>query len=195
MTTPLVSGASVKHPLGVIHFAAVDGEKHANGAAYMRSSIYAKRGGKTGIEIRGAHGLKVWLNDQQLFSQLGDIDKSSRVEATFKQGWNVILVKAVQDDEKVGDKNGANFWASVTMYYRGVGDAFVSPRAPGKEIFIPPHPGAAIEVRLDAPDGKRIGEMAFGQKTCAINKTQGRHDLFLVFPNQNIRTFDWFRFE
>jgi hypothetical protein len=197
VTEPLVSRTTEKYRLGVIDCDVANGENHANCADYMRSSVYAKRGGKTGIEIRGGYGLKVWVNGQQVFAQAGNIDKSPRVEVTFKQGWNEILVKVVQDDKAwTPTKQGeGNFWASVTMYYRGVGDAFVVPGAPGKEIFTPPNPGTAIDVRLDAPDGKRIGEMMFGQKTCSIIKTQGRHDLFLLFPNENIRNFDWFRFE
>ncbi len=197
VTEPLVSRATVKHPLGVINCDVANGENHANGAAYMRSSVYAKRGGKTGIEIRGAHGVKVWLNGQQVFSQAGGVDRSPRVEATFKQGWNQFLVKVVQDEKPwAPDMRGwGNFWASVTMHYRAVGDAFIVPGLPGKEYFIQPHSGTAAEVRLDAPDGKRIGDLKFGQSTCEIEKTTGRHDLFLVFPNENVQTMDWFRFE
>ena len=46
VTEPLVSRATVKHPLGVINCDVVNGENHANGEAYMgRSSVYAKDGG------------------------------------------------------------------------------------------------------------------------------------------------------
>ncbi|MCE5277593.1 MAG: right-handed parallel beta-helix repeat-containing protein [Planctomycetaceae bacterium] len=197
VTEPLVSRATVKHPLGVINCDVANGENHANSAAYMRSSIYAKSGGRTGVEIRGSHGVKVWLNGKEVFSKVGGVNDSPRVAMTFRKGWNELLVKVVQDDKPwKPDMHGwGNFWASVTMHYRAVGDAFIVPGPPGKELAIQPHQGTAVELRLDAPDGGLIGELQFGQPTCPIKKTIGRHDLFLIFPNQNVQTLDWFRFE
>jgi len=197
VTEPLVSRATVKHPLGAINCDVANGEGHANGAAYMRCSVYAKGGGRTGIEIRGAYGMKVWLNGSRVFAQVGKIDQSPRVEVTFKQGWNQFLVKVVQDDKPwVPVMQGlGNFWASVTMHYAAVGDAFIVPGPPGREFFVQPHPGTAIEVRLDAPDGNLVGELQFGQNACPIKKTEGRHDLFLVFPNGNGQVLEWFKFE
>lgn len=64
-----------------------------------------------------------------------------------------------------------------------------------KDMPIQPEQATAVEVRLDAPDGKLIGELRLGQSTCPIERTKGRHDLFLVFPNENIESMDWFRFE
>ena len=197
VTEPLVSRATVKHPQGVINCDVANGESHANSAAYMRSSVYAKSGGDTAIEIRGAHGVKVWLNGHQVFAQVGNVGNSRRVPVKFKKGWNQFLVKVVQDDKPwtPAMQGWGNFWASVTMYYRAVGDAFIVPGPPGTEFFVQPHPGTAVEVRLDAPDGELIGELQFNKNTCRIEESKGRHDLFLVFPNQNVQTMDWFRFE
>jgi len=197
VTDVLVSRATVRHPLGVINCDVVNGENHANSAAYMRSSVYAVGGGKTGVELRGAHGLKVWLNGEQVFSKVGDIDKTPRVEMNFKHGWNHFLVKVVQDDRAWAPamQGYGNFWASVTMHYAAVGNAFILPGLPGKELAIHPNHGTAVEIRLDQPDGRLIGELQFGKNTCRIDKTKGRHDLFLVFPNQNVNMMDWFRFE
>jgi hypothetical protein len=103
----------------------------------------------------------------------------------------------VQDDKPWAPamQGWGNFWATVTLHYRAVGDAFIVPGLPGKEIAIQPHQGTAVEIRLDAPDGKRIGELQFGKTTCEVEETKGRHNLFLVFPNLNVQAMDWFRFE
>ena len=197
VTEPLTSRATVKHPLGLINCDVVNGENHANSTAYMRSSVYAKSGGKTGIEIRGSHGVKVWLNGDLLFSQLGNVHASKRVEGNFKKGWNQFLVKVVQDDKPWAPamQGNGNFWATVTMHYAAVGNAFILPGLPGKELAIQPNNGTAIEIRLGAPDGKLLGRLPFGQNTCNIEKATGRQSVFLVFPNENVQSMDWFRCE
>ena len=55
--------------------------------------------------------------------------------------------------------------------------------------------GTAIEIRLDAPDGQLIGTLPYGQTSCRITPTTGQHDIFLVFPGENIQSLDWFVFE
>jgi len=197
VTDVLVSRATVRHPLGVINCDVANGENHANSAAYMRSSVYAKHGGNTDFEVRGSHGVKVWLNGEQVFSRVGNVDKSPRAKVTFKKGWNQLLVKVVQDDKPwAAVMNGyGNFWAAISMHYLTIGDAFILPGLPGKELFVQPNPGTGVEIRLDAPEGKLIGELQLGQNSCQIQKTKGRHNLFLVFPNQNVNMMDWFRFE
>lgn len=197
VTDVLVSRATIRHPLGIVNCDVVNGENNANSAAYMRSSVYARNGGRTGIEIRGSHGVKVWLNGELVFSQVGKIDQSKRVDVNFKRGWNQFLVKVVQDDKPwAATMSGyGNFWASVTMHYSSVGGAFLLPGLPGKEIAVQPNQGTAVEVRLDAPDGKLIGELKFGQTTCPVAKIKGRHDIFLVFPNLSVNAMNWFKFE
>ena len=68
------------------------------------------------------------------------------------------------------------------------------PGGPGKEVYIQSDPGPAIEIRLGAPDGRCAGKLMFQQDSCRVERITGRHDLFLVFPNENIQAFDWFRF-
>jgi hypothetical protein len=193
----LVSRATVRNPLGVINADIANGENHANSACYARSSVYLKGGGRTDIEVRGAHGVKVWVNGQLVFSQLGDLASSKRVSVEFKRGWNEFLVKIVQDDQPwtPAMQGYGNFWATVNMHYVAVGGGFIVPGLPGVERFVDPHQGAAVELRLGAPDGKLIGTLPFKQTTCEIEKVTGRHDLFLVFPNENVQSMDWFRFE
>ena len=196
VTEELVSRATVRHPLGVINCDVVNGENHANSAAYMRSSLYFRNARDSELEIRGAHGVKVWVNGKLVFSQLGNLANSKRANFPVKQGWNEYVVKVVQDDQdwKPALSGYGNFWASITTYYPGEG-TFVVPGAPGKEVFIQPDAGTAIEMRLDAPDGKLIGNLPLGKNRCQIQTTRGRHDLFLVFPNENVQALDWFRFE
>ena len=191
----LVSRATVRHPLGVINFDVANGENHANSAAYMRSSIYMQNALKIEVEIRGSYGMKVWLNGEKVFSQIGNIDRSPGVVINLKKGWNQFLVKVVQDDKDWAPvmQGYGNFWAMITMRYEG--GTFIVPGLPRKELVVQPSTGTAIEVRLDAPDGELIGELPFGRTTCPIKQTKGSHDVFLVFPNQNVTTMDWFRFE
>lgn len=55
--------------------------------------------------------------------------------------------------------------------------------------------GTAIEIRLDAPNGTLVGTIPCGQQTCRITPTSGLHDLFLVFPSENVQAVDWFIFK
>ena len=193
----LVSRATVRNPLGVINCDIANGENHSNSAAYARSSVYLKGGGRTGVEIRGSHGVKVWVNDELVFSQLGNVGTSERVNVNFKKGWNTFLVKIVQDDKpwQPAMQGYGNFWATLNMHYVAVGGGFIVPGLPGKERFIDPPNSTAIELRLGGPEGQLIGELPFKQNTCAIKPVKGKHDLFLVFPNENVQSMDWFKFE
>jgi hypothetical protein len=195
VTEELVSRATVRHPLGVVNCDVVNGENHSNGACYLRANLFFRHPRDSELEIRGAYGVKAWVNGKLVFSQLGNLANSQRAHFPVKQGWNEYVVKVVQDDQpwKPALNGYGNFWASLTTYYPGEG-TFVVPGAPGKEVYIQSNPGPAIEVRLGAPDGKCIGTLMFKQNTCQVEKTTGRHDLFLVFPNENIQAFDWFRF-
>ena len=196
VTEELVSRATVRHPLGVVNCDVVNGENHANSAAYMRSNLYFRNARDSELEIRGAHGVKVWVNGKLVFSQLGDLANSKRANFPVKQGWNEYVVKVVQDDQpwKPAMSGYGNFWASITTYYPGEG-TFVVPGAPGKEVFIQPDAGTAVEVRLGAPDGRLIGKLPFNQDSCPIEKASGRQNVFLVFPKENIQALTWFRFK
>lgn len=195
VTEELVSRATVRHPLGVVNCDVVNGENHANGAAYMRCNVFFRHPRESEIEVRGAHGVKVWVNGKLEFSQLGNLASSKRSRFPVKQGWNEYLVKVVQDDQdwKPAAQGYGNFWASVTTYYPGDG-AFVVPGGPGREVYMQPSGDAAIEVRLGAPDGRLVGKLAHKRDACAIEKVTGRENVFLVFPSENIQAFDWFRF-
>lgn len=196
VTEELVSRATVRHPLGVVNCDVVNGENHANGAAYMRANVYFRTGRDSELEIRGAHGVKVWVNSVCVFSQTGNLANSPRAKFRVKQGWNEYLVKVVQDDNpwKPHLNSYGNFWASLSTYYPAEG-AFIVPGAQGQKVSIQPDKGTAIEIRADAPDGDLLGTLPFGQPTCPIKKTIGRKNIVLLFPNENIQVLDWLRFE
>jgi hypothetical protein len=196
VTEPMKSRLTVEYPLGVMNLDVATGEENVHSAAYMRSSLFARNGGRTDIEIRGDHGVKLWVNGELVFSQLGGVNQSKRVGVAFKKGWNEMLMKVVQDDQPWKPTEGrGNFWATVNIYYAALGGAFIVPGRPAEEAFIDPYSGTGVELRLNAPDGPVIGELQFGQSTCAIEKTTGRHTLFLVFPHENVQNMDWYRFE
>jgi hypothetical protein len=124
------------------------------------------------------------------------VNTSKRVQVSFKQGWNEMMMKVVQDDQPWKPTQGrGNFWATVNIYYAAMGGAQLVPGYRAQEVNVDPDKGTAVEVRLDAPDGKLIGEMKFGQTTCPVSQAKGRHTLFLVFPNETVQMMDWFRFE
>ena len=63
---------------------------------------------------------------------------------------------------------------------------------------------AALEVRIDAPDGKLIGKMdiqssggwqTWNTQSCSIEKTSGKHDLYFVFTGGEGYLFNinWWR--
>jgi len=54
-------------------------------------------------------------------------------------------------------------------------------RPSGQELVVQPGKGTAIEVKLDAPDGKLIGELPFGQATCPIQRQKAAMMSFLCF--------------
>jgi len=53
-----------------------------------------------------------------------------------------------------------------------------------------------METRLDAPNGKLIGELQEGEASCDIKPVKGTHNLYFVFPKgAAAHELDWFRFE
>ncbi len=70
------------------------------------------------------------------------------------------------------------------------GSTYVLPGLPGREVMIQPNAGIAAQLRLDSPDGKLIGGLKYGETTCAVEPVNGRHDLFVVFPSENIQAVD-----
>ncbi len=65
---------------------------------------------------------------------------------------------------------------------------------------------AALEVRIDSPDGKVIGRMdvrssdgwqTWNTQSCSIEKTQGKHDLYFVFTGEEGYLFNinWWRLD
>lgn len=59
----------------------------------------------------------------------------------------------------------------------------------------PQDTGTAIEIRVNAPDGQLIGTLPYGQNSCYITPTSGLHDVFMVFPGENVQAMNWFTFE
>jgi hypothetical protein len=51
-----------------------------------------------------------------------------------------------------------------------------------------------VELRLDSPTGQVIGELKSGDTECPIKPTTGIHNLFLVFPGNQVQAVDWFTF-
>lgn len=197
MIAPVISRVSVEHPLGVVNCDVMNGEGHANGACYLRASLFSPIEKPVRAKVAGASGLKVWLNGEQVFSQPGPLVSGKDLKLALKKGWNRFLVKVVQDAEPWAPAyhGYGNFWASLRFNHAEVGGTWTLPGLPGKEVSIQPDQGRAVELRLDAPDGKLIGEVPYGRDSCPVEAVRGLHDLFLVFPNQNVQSVDWYRFE
>jgi|GEM_PF-1452920 len=195
ITDTLTSRTTLVHPLGVVNCDVVNGEENEQSAAYMRASIYAENGGKQPLQIQGAHGLRVWLNGEAIYAKLGtDPDQSATVEVDFNQGWNQFLVKVVQDDKtwQPVNKGWGTFWASIQLNSKKLGGIHCLPGLPGELTNV--DSDGVITLRLDAPDGPVIGEMVYPEDFCKIKSTTGLHDLFMTFPNGNVKQVEWYRF-
>ena len=53
--------------------------------------------------------------------------------------------------------------------------------------------GTVVEIRLDSPSGRLIGQLVAGETTCPVAKVEGNHNVFLVFPCNAVKMVDWFR--
>lgn len=101
------------------------------------------------------------------------------------------LLKVSVSGQRLTPNSGALPWARYNWMDFGAGqyDQFVVHL---QYVASPKSQGTAIEIRLDAPDGALIGTLPYGQNTCRIATTTGIHDVFLVFPNENVQAVDWF---
>jgi cytochrome c len=71
-----------------------------------------------------------------------------------------------------------------------------------------PVPGTFIEIKIDHPEGKKIGEVKLNQSPredemkkveASLSEISGQHDIYFVFRNEsekeNIAILDWIEFE
>ena len=76
--------------------------------AYALSYVYAPRRGGVALRLASDEGLKLWLNDELVYSNeikrpsaLGGFDQEA-VPVVLQEGWNKILIKSVQSDNAWG---------------------------------------------------------------------------------------------
>jgi hypothetical protein len=146
-----------------------------------------------------ASGLKVWFNGKLVISDNGAGRKSKGVP--ILAGWNTILVKVNQNDAAYKPllEGQGNFWCRLGFLQAGqMGRALSVPGLPleDKPAARDSATGVAMEVRLDSVEGKVIGTFHHGQtEVNADARVTGVHNVYLVFPQDAVKSVNWFRFE
>jgi hypothetical protein len=182
---------------GVVDIDVVNGEKNANACAYLRTSIYTPiPSANVLLSATAASGLKLWLNGELMIAA-NSPGKHDTVKAVLRVGWNTLLLKVNQDNTPRSNEQipSSNFRVKLEVATSAWPKAVYLPGLPTEEKAVPVSANTLVELRLDAPTGKLIGQLPVGQATCAVEKVTGIHNLYLVFPNNLTKMVDWFRFE
>lgn len=199
---PILAGQTSK--LGVIgtpgniDFDVIHGETLENSCAYARASIYAPAGRQNAtMRITCASGAKVWLNGILVLAthEPGTIEETPK--GVIKAGWNTILVKVNQDASpwKGVTTGHGNFWFKFGTVASSCGRIVALPGLPTEERAETAKIITAVEIRIDSPAGELIGRIESGETECPVKRVTGIHNVYLVFPNKQVKTVDWFRFE
>lgn len=195
---PSTSRAGVTTAPGVVDLDVFNGENHANACAYLRTSIYAPIGRTMATMTAScASGVKVWVNGVLVIAENKPGTFSETKKCIIRQGWNTILIKVNQDNAPwvAKTKGDGNFWVKFGTVASGCGDIVYLPGLPTEERALSSSAGTAVELRLDSPEGRRIGSLLSGGQTCDVEMVTGIHSVFLVFPGVLVRSVDWFKFE
>ena len=196
--TPATSKSGVTTAPGVVDLDVANGEGHANACAYLRASIYAPIGRTMATMTAScASGVKVWVNGELVIAENRPGTFSETQKCVIRQGWNIILIKVNQDNAPgtANTQGAGNFWVKFGTVASSCGDIVYLPGLPTKEAALSVNTNTLVELRLDAPTGRLIGQVPLGQTACAVAKVTGIHNLYLVFPNNAVDLVDWFRFE
>lgn len=187
-------------PVGVADLDIINGEGQENCCAYLRASLHAEQAvDKLPLIVHQDSGVKVWFNGAQVIGENGVGRKGAVVP--IKAGWNTILVKINQNDAgHVPRTEGqGNFWCRVGFEQSDrMGVALSVPGLPleDKPADDARIAGVAMEVRLDSVEGPVIGTFRHGETEVATAApVTGIHDVYLVFPQEAVKSVNWFRFE
>ncbi len=176
---------------GVVDFDVTSGEGIRNACAYARASIHAQQGRTNAtMTVTTTGGVKLWLNGELIIAKNEPGTYSEIAKGILKEGWNTILVK-VSQTQGVG---GFSFKFGTVA--SSCGKIVALPGLPGAAQAGAPQAGPPIvRLCLDSPEGREIGILERGRTECAVKDASGIHDLYLVFPGDEVRSVDWFRFE
>jgi hypothetical protein len=186
---PVTSRQGITSKPGVVDFFVAKGEESRNACAYARASVWAQRDRYNAtMTVSAANGVKVWLNGELIISADNPGTYSETKRCNIKAGWNTILVKVNQG------ANAGDVWFKLGMVASSCGHIVSLPGLPTDERTNASTDGI-LELRLDSPLGRRIGVLKAGQTSCAITRAAGIHNLYLVFPGNDIHLLNWFQFE
>lgn len=175
---------------GVVDFYVAHGEGSRNAAAYARASIHAQSGRTNAtMTIETTGGAKVWLNGELILSSSKPGTFSETAKGVLKEGWNTVLVKANQQE---GPGNFSFKFGTVTS---ACGKVVALPGLPDRAEESGTFADAIVNLCLDSPEGRVIGQLGKGQSECPVESVSGIHNVYLVFPGGEVRSVDWFRFE
>jgi len=197
---PTISKGGVVSPVGLADLDIINGEGQENSCAYLRASIHCEKAvDQLPMVVEQASGLKVWFNSKQVISENGAGRKAALV--AIKPGWNTILIKINQNDAayKPLTEGQGNFWCRLGFQQsERMGLALSVPGLPLEEKPAAKDSvgGVAMEIRLDSVEGKMIGTFRHGQtEVKADTLVTGVHNVYLVFPQESVKSVNWFRFE
>lgn len=194
---PAASRAGIRGQPGVVDFDAAHGDGHANSCAYARASIHAPAGRTNAtMTVSSGAGVKVWLNGSLIIAENHAGTFSETEKGIIKPGWNTILVKVNQDAAPWTARTAGqgNFWFKFGTVASSCGAIVSLPGLPTEERGEASGADSLVELRLDSPMGQVIGELKSGDTECPIKPTTGIHNLFLVFPGNQVQAVDWFTF-
>lgn len=164
------------------------GEENRESCAYLRSSLHCEVG-RTNADLRleCTTGAKIWLNGELILNGV----QKDRILVVLNKGWNTFIVKVAQ-----GTDANREFRARLAVVTSGCGKVQAVPGLPTNfhDAADKPIAKEAVELRLDSPDGELIGTVEYGAESTNVKPVKGKHDLFMVFPNGNVKELDWYKF-
>jgi hypothetical protein len=194
---PMTSRQGITTVPGVVDLDIANGEKNANACAYLRSSIHTPIASRNvGLSATCASGIKVWLNGELLIAE-NRPGTHKTDKAVLNPGWNTVLIKVNQDNAPRSAEQLAcdNFKVEFGIATSAWPVACSLPGLPTEEKAKPVNADTLVELRLDSPEGKLLGRLPIGQTTCPVETAAGVHNVYLVFPNSQVKMVDWFKFE
>jgi hypothetical protein len=175
---------------GVVDFYVAHGEGARNACAYARASIHAQKGRTNAtMTINATGGAKVWLNGELIISSGKPGTYSETVKGVLKDGWNAILIKVNQ--QPAPDAFSFKFGTVASACGKVVALPGLPDRAQESGTFA----DTILNLCLDSPEGRVIGQLEKGRNECPVENVRGIHNLYLVFPGGEVRMLDNFRFE
>jgi hypothetical protein len=190
---PTTDRAGQTSPPGVVDLGHILGEDKVNCVAYLTAYVHSQVDQKSLLETGSSHGLKIWLNDKQVYARNTSqelVTDQDKISVRLQAGWNKIMLKVVQNSGQ---------WAAAARFMTEDGKEHLSglriKTSQSEELGDTAGSNTiTCSIRLDSPEGKIIGQLMNNQTVARVKPVKGTHTLYLVFENNHVDLMDWFRF-